>query len=170
MSSSIDNWFDNGAEVNSPDNKKQELDPITRMFNQLEKERKDFGFKIKNLSTRLANSKGHSLVMLMSDIVTERQICLERKHELLNDVSKFSKKKNERYAIRLKYYLNDYDRKTTTGERDILILSDISQITYIANLIEDQTDYFHEMIKELDHMLFGIKHIVSLLDYTTPVK
>lgn len=128
-----------------------------------ERERKTWGGDIKNLAERMRDIA--KLIDVQCDLFTYRQNCVERKHELLIELNKYNRKYKVMVANRLSYYNKDYDRKLTTTEKDRMIEGDTSELKYWLDSIEDQVNFFDQVFKNIDNMIFGIKHRIELEGY-----
>ena len=135
----------------------------TDIMSAFENERKLWSGDIRNLAERMRDIG--KLIDVQVDLFTFRQRCVERKHELLIDLNKYNKKHKTMLAQRLAHYHTNYDRKLTGPEKERMIDGDVADLKYWLDTIEDQVNFFDQVFKNIDNMIFGIKHRIELEDY-----
>lgn len=162
----IDDFF-NTNPPQLPEN--AEKDPIAVIVEGFKNERSKWGVIVTDLAQRLSRAKGATIIEVQSDVVSERQRILERHHELLHDIAGIFKKKREKEAERTRFYMTQFDRKMTVGERDRMIEGDLAEMLFLFKIYTDHSAYLDETKKGLDHMIYGIRNVVSMIEYTNPM-
>jgi chromosome segregation ATPase len=141
----------------------QQKDPVSELLAGFDKELNSWDLRIKSMSSQMKDIG--RCIDVQSELYDSRHELAEAKHKLLRTISKFNLKHKEKYAERLRHYSVNSDRKYTVSERDKLIESDLGNIKYKIELIENHLNHIDQIFKLVDHMLYGIKNRVLLEEY-----
>jgi len=130
------------------------------LANTFEEERATWTDKITGLSKRL--KKIEDIADLQVSLYTERQLCLERYHYLMSLLITINKKYKREYAIKYDYYSNGsqvrYPNETIKNNK---ILSDLEDLVYKREQLENQYKFIDGTVKTLDNLIYGIKYRIE---------
>jgi hypothetical protein len=151
----------NDAQENYSKDMDQELDRIKDRFVQ---ERADWKERVTEMASRMKNIS--SLAELQVDLYTYRQQAIEYYYNLNLAVIKLEKK-YAKLKRRLVEELNDKDIRYGKTDMNVIIDGAAADQRHHIELVKSQCSYFHETVKTIDNMIFGIKHRIEIENFRT---
>jgi len=141
----------------------QELDRIKERFIE---ERSNWKEKVVDMAQRMKSMSG--LPELQVDLYTYRQEAIEYYYNLNLAVLKLEKK----YAkLKRKLVEEVNDRDVRYGKTDMGVIVDGASADqkHHIEIVRSQASYFHETVKTIDNMIFGLKHRIEMENFRTSV-
>ena len=123
--------------------------------------KREWSSRIKKLNESFSNIK--DLRDIMPELYTQRQIALEYCNTLLNKVSDVNSKYKHQYAEKYKYYRTQSNIMFKSDSAiNSQIESDLREMIYKMNLMNDFIVYIRETIKTIDDMIYAIPNRIRL--------
>ena len=134
---------------------------------KFEKDRAEWTNKIQEMSKQL--SKVELLSELQTWIFSERQIAVEYKHFIIGKISKVNKAIKKKYAERYDFYSLPNNKECPyrypEQAKTQKIWSDLADINYIKEVLENHLSFIDNTIKTIDNIIFGINNKIKIEDY-----
>lgn len=131
--------------------------------NEFMEEREGWTERIREMSIRMRNIREIGEVQV--DLYSDRQKLLEHTHKLGQIVAKLNSKFRSEKKQKMIYYSEEHNTRYGSNEKTHLIDGDLSEIKRKIDLVDNQTSFFNETIKTVDHMLYGIKSRIALEEF-----
>ena len=103
----------------------------------------------------------HKLAEVQSLSINDRQVLLEHKHYLWNVLAKVQKEYKHKKAKN--WMVNPGVGKVT--DRNVYVDAQLADIQEKISNVEAQIEYYHETIRTMDHIIYGVKQRIGLEDY-----
>jgi hypothetical protein len=133
-------------------------------FNKLfEQERSEWKENIQVIAIQMKDIK--TLSKAQVDLFSQRQILLEYGYKLASIVTKLNSKLSSEKAKKLREYSERTDVRYGSTEKNVLIEGDLTEISEKIELVESHRKFIDQTIQTVDHMLYGVRHRISLEDY-----
>lgn len=129
---------------------------------RLDDERKKWKNSINELVKQLKKAEG--LVEAQIQMLSYREIFVEKLAEYKSLSLKQSKKFDVFYKDQYREYTINYDIKLTPAEKNQFIKADLGNLKIQIDLIETQINFFQESIKTMDAMSFAVNNRVKLAE------
>jgi hypothetical protein len=136
-----------------------------RLDEWLEKQRVEYGEKIKPLLTTLGLKDLLGTIQLQSDALNLRQ-------EVCEDIARFMVKYSaQKMAVRkatadrMEFYMTGFGVKTSVAERVQMIDRDLRENQRGLELIETHMEYLRDLRSTCDNIGYAMKNRVSMLGY-----
>jgi hypothetical protein len=139
----------------------QKQESLTERFGR---ERKEWEEKVKIFSKKLKNIRNVTEVQI--DVYSARQEVVDYYHYLLNLIRQKNVEINNKYVKRYDYYVTSHQVRLSPKLIDMNIISDLSNLYSIRDELEIHSKYMAETLKTLDAIVYGIKHRITLQEYT----
>lgn len=115
--------------------------------------------------------KFSDLPELQMTIYSKRQNALDYYFNLLHQVSSMSKEYKKQYAAKYNSYkVNSQIRYNSDAAINAQIASDLADITYKLNLLENHAKYMQETIKTIDNLIYAISNRIRIEELIQNVK
>lgn len=115
--------------------------------------------------------KFSDLPELQMTIYSKRQNALDYYFNLLHQVSSMSKEYKKQYATKYNSYkVNSQIRYNSDAAINAQIASDLADITYKLNLLENHAKYMQETIKTIDNLIYAISNRIRIEELIQNVK
>jgi len=139
---------------------------VTEILEELQsnitKRQEEHSEDIKKYSNQL-NDDISKIVELEAYVLSKRQTILfeigQYGFRILTDQKHIDKKTKERFE----YYSTQYNLKTNSTEKNILINSDLCDFIQKLKMYENHVGYLRECVKTLDQMMWAIKYKIEIL-------
>lgn len=134
---------------------------------KFEKDRIEWTTKIQEMSNQLL--KIESLSDLQIRVFSERQIAVDYKHFIISKISKVNKVIRKKYAERYDFYSlpnnKECQYRYPEQAKTQKIWSDLADINYIKEVLENHLSFMDNTIKTIDNIIFGINNKIKIEDY-----
>lgn len=141
----------------------QELERIKERFIQ---ERSAWRERVTDMAARMKNIA--QLAELQVDLYTYRQEAIEYYYNLNLAVIKLEKKYSK-LKRKLVEEVNDKDIRYGKTDMNVIVEGASADHRHHIELVKSQCSYFHETVKTIDNMIFGIKHRIEIENFRTSV-
>lgn len=136
---------------------------LEKIQNEIFKKQDIYNADIEKYSNMLREDMS-KIVDLEAYVLSKRQILLyeigKYGSKILTDQKHIDKKMKERFE----YYATQYNIKTNSGEKNILINSDLADFIQKIKIYENYVGYLRESIKTLDQIIWAIKYKIEVLN------
>ena len=134
---------------------------------KFEKDRIEWTEKIQQMAHQL--SKIETIADLQVNVYTERQTAVEYKHFIISKINKVNKAIRKKYAERYDYYSlpnnKDCQYRYPEQAKTQKIWSDLADINYIKDCLENHLTFLDQTIKTIDNIIYGINNKIKLEEY-----
>jgi len=137
----------------NPDVKPEE--PKESLENKFARERKEWGDKIANMSFKMKSVLAVS--ELMTEVYTERQICLEYYHYLISILIKVNRKYRKSYDEQWNYWTYKSNIKyPNQGALNNKIQTELADILEKRELLENHSKFIDKTMGTIDNLIYAI--------------
>ncbi len=133
------------------------------IYNRFRQERVDWSEKMSDMSNRLRDIG--TMAELLTDVYSQRQICLEYSHEIMSHLIKVNKIYREKRQERFDHYTRNFDLRLDKEAKYEHISYDLTEIVERREMLENHLNFLRETVKSIDNIGYGIKHRIALEEY-----
>ena len=134
---------------------------LEKLSKQFEAERADWKEKVANLNKKMKNIM--SVSELMTEVYTERQLCLEYYHYLVSKLVEVNREYRRRYAERHDFWSYKsnirYPNETSKNNKIQVELADLLQK---RELIENHSKYILRTVETIDNIIYAIPRRIEI--------
>ena len=138
---------------------------LEKLSKQFEAERADWKEKVANLNKKMKNIM--SVSELMTEVYTERQLCLEYYHYLVSKLVEVNREYRRRYAERHDFWSYKsnirYPNETSKNNKIQVELADLLQK---RELIENHSKYILRTVETIDNIIYAIPRRIEIEQIT----
>ena len=128
---------------------------------KFDKERLEYSVKIKNMSAKFKDV--FKVAELMTVLYTERQLCVDYHHYLINLLIKLNKVYKTKYSEKWEYYtFKSQKRYPNEAEKKTKILVDLKEIVEKRALIDNHSVFLLDTTKTIDNLIYGVKYRIEI--------
>jgi hypothetical protein len=135
--------------------------PKETLEEQFLREREEWTSKIKTMSAKIKNV--HDMPILMTELYSERQICLDYYHYLISIMATLNKKYRADYSARYDYWsFQSQIRYPNDSAKNYKILSELSDIVSKREAVENHSKFIADTKSTIDNLIYGVKYRVEI--------
>lgn len=144
-----------GTTESGEENKKESLDE------QFTRERLEWSTKVTNMGLQM--KKVSNIPELMTDVYTERQLCVEYYHYLISVLIKLNKQYKKEYAIKYDYWsFKSQIRYPNESAKNNKIQTELADMLMQRETVENHSKYIDKTISTIDNIIYAIPKRVEL--------
>ena len=128
---------------------------------QFTREREEWKIKVKGMSAKIKNIQ--DIPLLMTDLYTERQICLDYYHYLISIMIGLNKKYRAAYSGRYDFWsFQSQIRYPNDNAKNYKILSELSELVSNREAVENHSKFIADTKSTIDNLIYGVKYRVEI--------
>lgn len=137
------------------------ITPVETLEEKFTRERKEWGDKIANMSLQM---KSILLVSeLMTEVYTQRQICIEYYHYLISVLVKINRKYKASYAERWDYWsYKSQIRYPNVGALNNKIETELADMLEKRQLVENHSKFILASCSTIDNIIYAIPKRIDI--------
>jgi len=135
--------------------------PVESLEDKFTRERKEWGDKVANMSSQM---KSVLLVSeLMTEVYTQRQICLEYYHYLISVLVKINRKYKASFAERWDYWsYKSQIRYPNVGALNNKIETELAEMLEKRQLVENHSKFVLSTCNTIDNLIYAIPKRIEI--------
>lgn len=135
--------------------------PAESLEDKFTRERSEWIKKTEELSKRVKNVL--DIPLLMTDLYTERQTCVEYYHYLISILIKVNKEYKSRYAERYDFWTwKSQIKYPNENAKNIKIQTEIGDLVQKREMMENHSKYIQSTISTIDNIIYAIPRRVEI--------
>ncbi len=131
------------------------------LVEKFSRERLEWGDKIANMSQQMKSVMKVS--ELMTEIYTERQICIEYYHYLISVLIKINKEYRKQYSERHDYWTNKSSiRYPNENSKNYKIQTELADILEKREMIDNHAKFIDKTVGTIDNLVYAIPKRIEI--------